>query len=246
MTLPPISSKSGCEGLIKGLGKSFAAAGVRGPSAEARRQAADANRKRQVAEEAARAAQAGQRAQEPAAATSTPEDIRRAGEIAKWDLIKDSKDPEDFRDHLACFPNGPTGRDAHRRLEALVWDDPATHAGIEGLQKFIEEFPEGERAEAAQSELARLEEAAEEAARLGGERRRDETEAWAKAAASHKIPDMEAFLNASPNGIYAESARRRLSELEGAGKGEKLALIIMLGIVALMIGLIALAGVKLH
>ena len=182
---------------------------------------------------------------EPAQAARTPEEIRRAEELANWDFIKDSLDPDEFRNHLARYGNGPTGGHAYYRLEALVWADPATHGLIQNLRRFIEEFPRSEHAPAAEMELARLETAAE-GEHLAAERRREETRAWSKVAASSKIRELEEFLEAWPNGVYAGPAERRIRELreQGASKGGGLMLMIMLGVVALMIGLVALATVK--
>ena len=200
VNLRPDRFEQDCEGLIDALKRAFSGAGRERPRAEAERPGSQA-------------ARSAQPRPEQAPAGRTPAEIRGAEELEKWNLIKDSDDPEDFLDHLARFPGGPTERYARKRLEAL------------------------------QSEAARVANEAE-GARFSEEGRRGENEAWAKVAKSTKIAELEAFLRAWPNGIYAGSAERRIRDLQDANKGERLALFIMLGIVALMIGLIAFAAVK--
>ena len=229
VSLRPDEFQADCNSLIRALKKALAGGQVERPRPQAARQ-----------EE--RPVQTAQGTWEPA---RTPEDIRKAEELANWDFIKDSPDPDEFRNHIARYGNGPTGGYAYYRLEALVWADPATHGGVESLWRFIQEFPRSEHVQAAQTELARLETAAE-GERFAAEGRREETRAWSKVAASSKIRELEEFLEAWPNGVYAGPAERRIRELreQGASKGGGLMLTIMLGIVALMIGLVALATVK--
>jgi hypothetical protein len=229
VSLRPDEFQADCDSLIRALRKALGAGQGEPPRPQAARQ-----------EE--RPVQTAQGTWEPA---STPEDARKAEELANWDFIKDSPDPDEFRNHIARYGNGPTGGHAYYRLEALVWADPATHAGIESLWKFIQEFPRSEHVQAAQAELARLETAAD-GENLAAESRREETRAWSKVAAGSKIRELEEFLGAWPNGVYAGPAERRIRELreQGASKGGGLMLLIMLGIVALMAGLVALATVK--
>ena len=194
VSLRPDEFQADCNSLIRALKRAFAAGqGARAP-AEPRQEA--------------RPVQMAQGTWEPAQAARTPEDIRKAEEIANWDYIKDSPDPDEFRDHLARYGNGPTGGHAYYRLETLVWADPATHGLIQNLRRFIEEFPRSEHVPAAGVELARLETAAE-GERLAAESRREGTRAWSKVAASTKIRELEEFLEAWPNGVYAGPAERR-------------------------------------
>ncbi len=232
VSLRPDEFQADCDSLIRALKRAFAAGqGARAPAEPARQEA--------------RPVQMAQGTWEPAQAARTPADIRKAEEIANWDYIKDSPDPDEFRDHLARYGNGPTAGHAYYRLETLVWAYPATHGLIQNLRRFIEEFPRSEHVPAAEVELARLETAAE-GERLAAESRREETRAWSKVAASTKIRALEEFLESWPHGVYAGPAERRIRELreQGASKGGGLMLMIMLGVVALMIGLIALATVK--
>jgi len=118
----------------------------------------------------------------------------------------------EFRDHLARFEGGPTGRYARKKLEGLLWADPATRASIETLRKFLDEFPKGDHATQAHADLATSE---AEKARQAEERRRAETEAWATVAASTVIADFEAFLKQWPKGTHVADAKARIKELRG-------------------------------
>jgi hypothetical protein len=44
----------------------------------------------------------------------------RAVELAVWDAVKNSKDPEDYKDYLAQFPTGTFSRFAKRRIKKLT------------------------------------------------------------------------------------------------------------------------------
>jgi hypothetical protein len=78
------------------------------------------------------------------------------------------------------------------------------------LQSFSDEFPDGKYAEEART-LLELK-AAE--AKAGDERRRQETEAWVRVAASAELGQIEAFLSQWPRGHYAIAARARIAELD--------------------------------
>jgi hypothetical protein len=59
----------------------------------------------------------------PTAATSTPTPARvdaAAVELAFWDTIKNSNDPEDYKDYLAKYPNGQFVTIAKRRSRAAL------------------------------------------------------------------------------------------------------------------------------
>lgn len=60
-----------------------------------------------------------ERARLDAIAGLSPERIAKAEELANWEFIKGSDSIQDFRDHLARFPQGVTLRMARSRLEAL-------------------------------------------------------------------------------------------------------------------------------
>jgi hypothetical protein len=87
-------------------------------------------------------------------------------------------------------------------------------------------------------------EKAAEAARLTEERRRDETEAWAKVAATTEISEFEAFLKAWPYGNHVATAKGRVRELLRLSNKEQglhlsfPALLIALGIISFGLGLV--------
>jgi hypothetical protein len=85
------------------------------------------------------------------------EQIVKAEELANWDFIKASDSIQDFRDHLARFPQGVTLRMARSRLEALVWAGLPRPADPDVLKGFIAEFANGARASEANAMLAELE-----------------------------------------------------------------------------------------
>ena len=115
--------------------------------------AAEAARRQRQAEEDARAARLQHEAAEHPQTGLTPEEIRKAEELANWEFIKDRQNTGDLRDHLARFAGGGTERYARAKLEALVWADPSTLASIEALRTFVNEFPKGDHAETAKARL---------------------------------------------------------------------------------------------
>jgi hypothetical protein len=215
VAIRPTRFKADSQGLINALKEALAAAETeRAAKTEAERKAAEEERKRRVAEDAARAAQVEAAAKARAQARLSPDEIRKAEELANWDFIKDSANPDEFRDHLARFHGGTTERYAQKKLEGLLWALPATRSSSESLRKFIEEFPKGDHAGEAQAELSALE-AAAEAARRAEERKREETESWAEVAASTQIGDFDTFLKQWPGGAHAKDAKARIRELRG-------------------------------
>ncbi len=213
--LRPDRFKSDCQGLANALKDAIVVAeAVRAARTEAERQAAEEARKKREAEERERAVQLAAAARERALAGLTPDEIRKAEELANWDFIKDSTNPDEFRDQLARFAGGNTERYARKKLEGLTWANPATHTSADMLRKFIEEFPKGDNLLQAQAELAALEEAAQEAQRAE-QRKRAETDAWAAVAVSTQIVELKAFLAAWPDGGHAADARARMKELRG-------------------------------
>ncbi|MGO9173721.1 MAG: tetratricopeptide repeat protein [Rhodomicrobium sp.] len=212
--LRPDRFKADCQGLTHALKEAFVAVEAERARTEAERQAAEEARRNREAEEAARAAELERAAKARTQAGLSPDEIRKAEELANWEFIKESANPDEFRDHLARFTGGTTERYARKKLEALVWAIPETRTSIEPLRKFTEEFPKGEHAAEAQAGLAALEKTAE-AARFVEERRQAETTAWAKVAASVDIADIEAFLKEWPDGAYVKDARSRMMELRG-------------------------------
>jgi hypothetical protein len=158
VAIRPTRFKADSEGLINALKEALAAAEVeRAAKTEAERKAAEEERKRRKAEDEARARQVEAAAKARAQAGLTPEEIRKAEELANWDFIKYSTNTAEFRDHLARFAGGTTDRYARKKLEALLWQEPATRSSIEALRKFLDEFPKGDHAAVAKERLDVLE-----------------------------------------------------------------------------------------
>jgi formylglycine-generating enzyme required for sulfatase activity len=124
---------------------------------------------------------------------------------------KNRNDILDLRDHLARFPGGTTDRYALAKLDGLVWAGLGSTPKIQHLRAYLDEFPKGANAGAAQTRLATLErEAAEDTA---AERlRAQETEAWNAVATSSDTARIEAFLEDWPTGQHAAAAKARIDD----------------------------------
>jgi chemotaxis response regulator CheB len=207
--------KADAQGLMTALESALAEAEATRQQGLAEAAAAEEQRaaeRKAKAEEAARREK--ERARLDAIAGLSPEHIAKAEELANWDFIKTSENSQDFRDHLARFPNGVTERMARTKLEALVWAGLAVPMDGPALQSFLEEFPNGAHAGEARSKLAELERQAA-AAREAEERERRETDAWASASATGTVAALKSFLNDWPQSQHADAARKRIKELEG-------------------------------
>jgi dipeptidyl aminopeptidase/acylaminoacyl peptidase len=151
------------------------------------------------AEEVARAEK--ERTRLDAIAGLSPEQIAKAEELANWDFVKTRESVDDFRDHLARFPEGLTKRAAWKRLEALVWAELPRPANVEALRHFLEEFPNGANASEANVKMAGLELA---------ERKKLETDAWVSASAAGTVTALEDFRKGWPQSKYADAVRTRI------------------------------------
>jgi hypothetical protein len=118
------------------------------------------------------------------------------------------------RDHLARFPGGVTERYVRERLEAAAWAGLASNTGLDDLNGYLVEFPDGAHAPEAQRRIAELERQAL-AVRELEERQRRETEAWALASAAGDAATLRSFLNDWPKSPHAKAARSRIKELAG-------------------------------
>jgi hypothetical protein len=175
--LTPERFKADAQGLIRVLEDALAEV------EEARSRAAtaaEAAEKRRSAEEAAKADEVAraekERARLEAIAGLSPDQIAKAEELVNWDFIKEGKSSDEFRDHLARFPQGVTKGLARSRLEAFVWDALPRPINTAALKGFLEEFPKGARAGEANAKLPELEaqaagarEAAKHENRTGGQ-----------------------------------------------------------------------------
>ncbi len=160
------------------------------------------------------------------------EEIAKAEELANWDFIKSSDNPQELRDHLARFPAGVTARMARARLEALAWSAIGVEADLATLKDFLAEFPDGSHSREARARQKALERTAE-AARQAAERIRSETEAWASASGADTIETYTTFLGLWPDSAHAEAARARVRELKGGVRISRRAAVIGGGALAL-------------
>ncbi|MBS0244457.1 MAG: TIR domain-containing protein, partial [Proteobacteria bacterium] len=208
-----------CAGLIKSLetqlAKAIAAREER--AATAARAAADAERTRAEAAQRQRqedAERQRERARLEAAANLTPDQIAKAEELANWDFIKESTNPQEFRDHLARFPSGVTLRMARARLATIEWTALGRQATRTDLEAYLQEFADGPHSASARAAIDALDLAADAERRLAAEAKADEERAAREAAAwdvvknSTDIDTIQAFLRDWPSGRHADEARR--------------------------------------
>ena len=216
--LRPDRFKADCQGLVNALKESLAAAvQERTARTKAERKAVEAARLEAEAQAATRVIAAEEQGRAQAAAGLSAEDVRKAEELASWDFVKDRNDIQDLRDHLARFPAGTTERWARDKLDGLVWAGLGSTPAIEHLRAYLDEFPKGANAGAAQARIAALEREAAEA-RAVEQQRAQETAEWGAVAASTDRGAIEAFLKQWPDGQHAAAARARIAELRrGAG-----------------------------
>lgn len=228
--LRPERFKADVQGLVTALKEQLAAAAAeRNARTQAEQAAAEAARRKSEEEAAARAEAAEARGRAQAVAGLSPEQIMKAEELANWDFIKESSDPQDFRDHLARFPKGVVERNARAKLEALIWQSLASAAPDDmnrggRLASFIDEFPDGKFAAEAKAMRAamaeRAKQAADQLARMNAER-----DAWAEASRVNTVEAFKNFLAKWPNGENAGAAKARLKELRGVTGFKRLVLI---------------------
>lgn len=145
----------------------------------------------------------------------TQEEIRKGEELVNWDFIKKSKNPQEFRDHLARFPKGVCERLARARLEDLIWESLDPSAGLDALEAFLTEFPDGTYATQAAARRDKIREvAAAEQARQ--ELSRKDTEAWEAAISIDTITAYQEFLRVWPQGEHCDLAKHRIKRLKAS------------------------------
>lgn len=211
--LRPERFKADCQGLVTALKEQLALAEKeRAARTAAEVEAADAARRKEQAAAAAKAADVEQRARAQSLAGLSPEEIRKAEELASWQFVEPRGDVADLRDHLARYPAGVTARFASAKLEDLVWQGLGVSPTLAALRAFVDEFPRGARAPAAEARIAELEHEAAEA-RAEAARRQQETEAWATASAADTKEAYRQFLTAWPQSDHTRAARSRMSKL---------------------------------
>jgi hypothetical protein len=218
--LRPERFKADCQGLVAALKEGVAAAEQeRAAQTEAERKAAEAARLETEGQAANRARAAEERGRERAVAGLSAEEVRRAEELASWHFVKNGKEAQELRDHLARFPDGTTARYALAKLDELMWAWLSATPTIEQLRAYLDEFPRGANAAAAQGRMAALEAAAANA-RAAEELRTREIEAWGAVASTYKV-QIEEFLKDWPKGQYAAAAKVRIAELQHGVGGRR-------------------------
>jgi hypothetical protein len=172
------------QGVIKALQRALEEAEAARQQAATEATAAEKPRAAELAaKQAARAEKEGARLE--AVAVLSPEQIAKAEELAKWDFIKTSESSQDFRNHLARFPEGVTEHMARTKLEAVEWAGLGQKVDLPALHGFLDEFPNGAHTAEAKAKLTELERQAAAVLEVD-ERRRHETEELTFASATKK------------------------------------------------------------
>ena len=182
--------------------------------AEAERERADAVRKaraeseRRAKEEAAKKrAERLRMEQEAKAGPSLSRGVVMAMRaIQNWDHIKSRRNVDEYRDHIARFPDDETTRYAALALDELFWEE-VDRTNLDDLESYLDEFPEGSHAEMAAMLSGQIRETVrvEEKSQLAEERL-----AWAEASIGEDPTEVETFLTKFPNGQFADEARKLL------------------------------------
>lgn len=119
-------------------------------------------------------------------------------ELARFDFIKTSTNPQDFRDFLARYPNGQMSDLAlqrYRDLEHRAWRELERSRDARRLSEFLQTFPDGTNAREVQARLQVLDE---------------ERQQWGIIAEHATEETLRSFLKHFPNGAYADDAQMRL------------------------------------
>jgi formylglycine-generating enzyme required for sulfatase activity len=74
-----------------------------------------------------------------------------------WSYVKNSVDPQDFRDFLKNFPSGANASNAKIKLEQAVWDAVQGSKDKGKIQGYLNEFPAGANVPLAKIKLKQLE-----------------------------------------------------------------------------------------
>ena len=100
------------------------------------------------------------------------------------------------------------------RQDRQFWRDTGSGQDEVGMRAYLERFPDGIFAPVAQDRLAQIEAQRREAAQA-----RDRA-AWDRAAQADTIDAYQAYLQANPEGAFAEQARGRIEELRRPAQPE--------------------------
>lgn len=217
-----------CAGLIKSLEFELekATTARQARAIEARLAAEAAEQQRVAQAQRARAAEA-ERQREKArldvAANLTPDQITRAEELANWEFIKDSADPQEHRDHLARFPSGVTARIARAKLASVAWTQLGAQPTRENIAAYLDEFPDSPQQEAAWQRWHALvdqekrDQFERDALEAGVALAARETAAWDAVKNTTDAATLAQFMAAWPGGVHAAEARRLHRAMTGTG-----------------------------
>jgi hypothetical protein len=157
VALRPERFKADCLWLISALQEGLAAAEQeRAARTEAERKAAEAARQQDDAQAAARAKEVVAVRLARAAEGLSPQEVRKAEELAHWNFVRDRKSVQELRDHLARFPGGATENDAMAALDELEWTNLGDKPTTAELNAYLELFPGSGRVAEASAKIASL------------------------------------------------------------------------------------------
>ncbi len=73
-----------------------------------------------------------------------------------WNLVKNSKNAQEFREFLGEYPNGANAEKAKKILEQLVWDSIKASNDTAQVENYLKEFPNGANVKTANFRLRQL------------------------------------------------------------------------------------------
>ena len=195
------------QGLIKSIEAAFKRVSERQKTKELKEKE-EFERKKSKEEEERR-----EQARQEAIAGLNSDQIAAAEAVANWEFIKESEDPEDFRNHIARYDmHEASMKWANMRLEELIWQDCKRQPKKETLIAYLEEFPQGRHAEIASDLLKDIKK--EETIKIEKERDQlKETAAWNTVRDTDDIHALERFISNFPNGKYEKEAKRLLTAM---------------------------------
>jgi hypothetical protein len=126
-----------------------------------------------------------------------------------WDFIKASENPDEFRKHLALYPDGTTARYARTALEKAAWKMLGGDPTLDQMRAFLVEFPDGHYARrAAELRDGLLAKFAEEV------RAFEELTAWNAALAANTAESYRKFIDIFPASAHRAEARAAIEHIE--------------------------------
>ncbi len=139
-------------------------------------------------------------------------------ELALWEKVKGSTDPEQLESYLERYPSGQFSQPARTRLDKLaraaaesenlefkMWNRVKESRDIGDYQGFLQIFPDGVFADIARSRIEIL---------AGTEAQAEEARLWDRIRNSSDPKDFREYLTRYPSGRYAQHARKMAGQLE--------------------------------